>query len=61
MNVTMVTQWITNTKWQAAGQVLGKSFEAILSNFIINPFKTKFTIIMFIHYKPRIAVAINDL
>ena len=26
-----------------------------------NPFKPKFTIVIFIHYKPRIAVAILDL
>ena len=28
---------------------------------VINPFKHEFTIIIFIHYKPRIAVAILDL
>ena len=27
----------------------------------INPFKPKFTIVIFIHYKPLIAVAILDL
>ena len=27
----------------------------------INPFKPEFTIVMNIHYKPRIAVAILDL
>ena len=26
----------------------------------INPFKPEFTILIFIHYKPRIAVAILD-
>ena len=26
-----------------------------------NPFKPEFTIVIFIHYKPRIAVAILDL
>ena len=31
----------------------------ILSHF--NPFKPEFTIVIFIHYKPRIAVAILDL
>ena len=31
-------------------------------NFISNnPFKPEFTIVIFIHYKPRIAVAILDL
>ena len=27
----------------------------------VNPFKPEFTIVIFIHYKPRIAVAILDL
>ena len=27
----------------------------------LNPFKPKFPIVIFIHYKPRIAVAILDL
>ena len=27
----------------------------------INPFKPKFTIVIFIHYKPQIAVTILDL
>ena len=29
--------------------------------FHINPLKPEFTIVIFIHYKPRIAVAILDL
>ena len=28
---------------------------------VINPFNPEFTILIFIHYKPRIAVAIPDL
>ena len=28
---------------------------------LLNPFKPEFTIVIFIHYKPRIAVAILDL
>ena len=28
---------------------------------VFNPFKSEFTIVIFIHYKPRIAVAILDL
>ena len=28
---------------------------------VINPFKSEFTIVIFIHHKPRIAVAILDL
>ena len=30
-------------------------------NITLNPFKPDFTIVIFIHYKPRIAVAILDL
>ena len=30
-------------------------------DFNPNPFKPEFTIVIFIHYKPRIAVAILDL
>ena len=29
--------------------------------FSFNPFKLEFTIVIFIHYKPRIALAILDL
>ena len=29
--------------------------------FIFNPFKPDFTIVIFIHYKPRITLAILDL
>ena len=29
--------------------------------FLNNPFKPEFTIVIFIHYKPRIAVTILDL
>ena len=28
---------------------------------VLNPFNPEFTIVIFIHYKPRIAVAIHDL
>ena len=31
------------------------------SYVVTNPFKPEFTIVIFIHYKPRIAVAILDL
>ena len=46
--------------------ILFNSFSYILlirtfNNFIFNPFKPEFTIVIFIHYKPRIAVAILDL
>ena len=30
------------------------------NQYLINPFKPEFTIVIFIHYKPRIAVAILD-
>ena len=33
----------------------------IVKTLKINPFKPEFTIVIFIHYKPRIAVAILDL
>ena len=33
----------------------------ILFLSLFNPFKPEFTIVIFIHYKPRIAVAILDL
>ena len=33
----------------------------IVKTLKINPFKLEFTIVIFIHYKPRIAVAILDL
>ena len=32
-----------------------------LSHQLFNPFRPEFTIVIFIHYKPRIAVAILDL
>ena len=46
-----------------------KEFPDILQYFtekrdeytLINPFKPEFTIVIFIHYDPRIAVAILDL
>ena len=33
----------------------------IILEDMLNPFKPEFTIVIFIHYKPRIAVAILDL
>ena len=33
----------------------------VFSTERINPFKPEYTIVIFIHYKPRIAVAIFDL
>ena len=35
--------------------------QEFLTISIINPFRPEFTIVIFIHYKPRIAVAILDL
>ena len=32
-----------------------------VSEIIVNPFRPEFSIVIFIHYKPRIAVAILDL
>ena len=33
----------------------------VLSKFSVNPFRPEFTIVILIHYKPQIAVAIRDL
>ena len=33
----------------------------LLTAKLFNPFKSEFTIVIFIHYKPRVAVAILDL
>ena len=33
----------------------------LMTLYLINTFKPEFTIVIFIHYKPRIAVAIYDL
>ena len=32
-----------------------------VSSSLLNPFRPEYTIVIFIHYKPRIAVAIPDL
>ena len=38
------------------------SWASITNHLInINPFKPEFTIVIFLHYKPRIATAILDL
>ena len=44
-------------------QVIMCVFIQIMLSVILflNPFKPEFTIVIFIHYKPRIAVAILDL
>ena len=36
-------------------------FFTFQSGYIANPFKPEYTIVIFVHYKPRIAVAILDL
>ena len=41
--------------------VYNKNISALWGLRVINPFKPEFTIVIFIHYKPRIAVAILDL
>ena len=38
-----------------------KKDEKPLLGFMVNPFKPEFAIVIFIHYKPRIAGAILDL
>ena len=46
---------------------VGKNYSYVFSLrpnkqiFMFNPLKPEFTIVIFIHYKPRIAVAILDL
>ena len=39
------------------------TFESIkgIYSYLLNPFKPGFTIVIFIHYKPRIAIAILAL
>ena len=46
-----------------AGNIVFKTYECIVIYFatLLNPFKPEFTIVIFIHYKPRIAVAVIDL
>ena len=43
------------------GQIHGLVLSASIRCCSVNPFKPEFTIVIFIHYKPRIAVAILDL
>ena len=43
---------ITNNKYH---------FEIKFDSLVVNPFKPEFTVVIFIHYKPRIAVTILDL
>ena len=38
-----------------------ESYRIIGNTHVPNPFRPGFTIVIFIHYKPRIAVAIPDL
>ena len=46
-------------KWD---NVWGKGLKLCnVHSLLINPFKPEFIIVIFIHYKPRIAVAILDL
>ena len=50
--------------WPNIKTTLGQPFvfaEGGYSQTKFNPFKPEFTIVIFIHYKPRIAVAILDL
>ena len=47
-------------KWTVIDTEIFKGIDNIYF-IIINPFKPEFTIVIFIHYKPWIAVAILDL
>ena len=40
---------------------MGLRLTNVILLLTLNPFKPEFTIVIFIHYKPRIAVAILDL
>ena len=42
------------------GEEMWVTFNPLYSNNL-NPFKPDFTIVIFIHYKPQISVAIMDL
>ena len=59
-------RWCQHRAWvfsvEGGGGVNSDSLtESLLSQIHINPFNPEFTIVIFIHYKPRIAVAILDL
>ena len=47
-------EWETNAPWHSY-------LVCVMFRININPFKPEFTIVISIHYKPRIAVAILDL
>ena len=51
-----------STSYMSASRVYTVSYITLFAGFGgINPFKPEFFIVIFIHYKPRIAVAILDL
>ena len=49
------------TRFQEINPESEKRNDALMHREDLNPFNPEFTIIIFIHYKPRIAVAILDL
>ena len=51
---------ISNWKIGLYGLYMYASYKKYFST-LINPFRPEFTIVIFIHYKPRIAVAILNL
>ena len=55
MKFCLATSTMHNVKWVHICLIWNQTFA---NNF--NPFKPEFTIVIFIHYKPRIAVAILD-
>ena len=57
--VFLVKQTTKNFKWNWFRICVSKHITMLQNLF--NPFKPGFTIVIFIHYKPGIAVAILDL
>ena len=64
-NMSSTSVWDTDkyADWQVIPNLWSEVALAVdnQSAWFLNPFKPEFTIVIFIHYKPRIAVAILDL
>ena len=56
MEVIMILNWK-----KTFGLLVDINIFQRFKGFMVNPFKPDFNIVIFIHYKPRIAVAILDL
>ena len=55
-----MSKWRINI-WMPGRLTLEALHTTIIIIFILNPFRPEFTIVIFFHYKPQIAVAILDL